>query len=67
MCGLSQPTNTHFQMFLSVLRPSLNIFSHRFLSQTSILPYTIDRFNAARVRTEDWPDNTETIRKILSS
>jgi len=54
-------------MFLSVLRPSLNIFSHRFLSQTSILPYTIDRFNAARVRTEDWPDNIETIRKILSS
>jgi hypothetical protein len=54
-------------MFLSVvLRPSLKIYSSRFLSQTSILPYEIDRFNAARVRAEDWPDNTSTIKERLS-
>ena len=52
-------------MFLSVLRPSLSIFSCRFLSQTSLLPYEIDRFNAARVRIEDWPDNNENIRERL--
>lgn len=56
------------QMLFSVLRPTLNIFPRRFLSsQTSILPYEIDRFNAARVRVKDWPENTETTRDILSS
>ncbi len=54
------------QMFFPVLRPSLNRFSCRFLSQKSVLPYEIDRFNAARVRIEDWPDNTTTIRERLS-
>ncbi len=44
----------------------MNIFSRRFLSQKSILPYEIDRFNAALVRIGDWPDNTKTIREILS-
>ncbi len=53
-------------MFLFMLRPSLNIFSRCCFSQTSILPYETDRFNAARVRTENWPDNTENIREILS-
>jgi hypothetical protein len=56
------------QMFFSVLRPTLKIFPRRFLSsQTSILPYEIDRFNAARVRVKDWPENIEAIRDILSS
>ena len=53
-------------MFRTVLRPSLSIFSCRFLSQSSLLPYEIDRFNAARVRMEDWPDNTENIRERLT-
>jgi hypothetical protein len=53
-------------MFLSLLRPSLKIFSSRFLSQTSILPYEIDRFNAVRVRIDDGTDNTDTIRERLS-
>ncbi len=53
-------------MLLSVLRSSLNSFARRFSTQKGILPYEIDRFNAARVRVEDWPDNTETIKEILS-
>ncbi len=53
-------------MFLSVLRPSFNISSRRFSSQRRLLPYEIDRFNAAQVRLNDWPENTDTIREILS-
>lgn len=59
-------SSIHLSMFRSVLRPSLSIFSCRFLSQTSLLPYEIDRFNAARVRMEDWPENTENIRERLT-
>lgn len=53
-------------MFFFILRPTLNNFSRRFLSQSSILPYEIDRFNAAKVRLNDWPDNTKIIRDLLS-
>ncbi len=54
-------------MSLFVLRPSVNIFSRRLFSQTRILPYEIDRFNAARVRIQDWPDDTKIIKETLSS
>ena len=53
-------------MFHYVLRSSLNIFSRRFLSQTRILPYEIDRFNGAQVRDVNWPDDVRTVKEILS-
>ncbi|CAF1295899.1 unnamed protein product [Adineta ricciae] len=53
-------------MFLFTFRPSLNALSRRFFSQTCILPYEIDRFNAARVRISDWPDDIKTIKASLS-
>ncbi|UJR37987.1 hypothetical protein I4U23_030669 [Adineta vaga] len=53
-------------MFLFTLRPSLNIISRRLFSQTCILPYEIDRFNAAKVRVSDWPNDIKTIKETLS-
>jgi len=53
-------------MFFFMLRPSINIFFRRLFSQTSILPYEIDRFNAARVRKSDWSDDIKSIRETLS-
>jgi hypothetical protein len=53
-------------MFPSAFRLSVNIFSRRLFSQSSVLPYKIDRFNAARVRIEDWPDDINIIKEQLS-
>ncbi|CAF3443566.1 unnamed protein product [Rotaria sp. Silwood1] len=54
-------------MSLFAFRPLLNILPCRLFSQVCILPYEIDRFNGARVRIEDWPNDTKIIRDTLST
>lgn len=53
-------------MFASLFRPTFSNFSRRFLSNKSILPYEIDRFNGVKVRTDNWPNNDKSIREILT-
>ncbi|CAF3819265.1 unnamed protein product [Rotaria sordida] len=54
-------------MSLFAFRPLLNILPYRLFSQVCILPHEIDRFNAARVRIQDWPNDAKIIRETLST
>ena len=55
------------EMFLSSLKWSITVFPRRFFSKRSTLPYEVDRFNAARVRLDDWSDDQQLVRDQLSS
>ena len=57
----------HYEMLLSTFRRCVNTIPYRFLSQVRTLPYEIDRFNAVRVVSQDWPDDTKIVREELSS
>ena len=54
-------------MFLRSFSWSVCGLSRRCISQTCILPYELDRFNAAQVRSGTWPDDVELVRQQLSS
>ena len=54
-------------MFQSILKWSLINLPRRYISGTTILPHEIDRFNAACVRQNDWPDDIQRVREKLTS
>lgn len=66
-CYCNEITMLSIEMFLPSLRWSFNVLSRRLFSKRSTLPYEVDRFNAARVRLDEWSDDHKLVREQLSS